>query len=293
VEELPDYTSMLDERSGVNGHLLPFDCGVVCPSKKCDNMPWYRFFGESENVRPLLSRLWPIMMDEEENLLVDTSCPAYRMMSPRFKNEATRVWKHLMSYPKVRNHYKESLQDGTINIIGCVPIENIKPEFDDDYYDFLQKYVKTGLSLEERFFKEVPDGGVILDVGAGNGDRVRELIQRGYKAIGLEVNPRLVDNDFVFHGDIHSIPYEDNFADLVICVDVLEHVQDPMAALEELLRVSKGVVVIQVTTLEDPSFAEDPTHVVEWNQERWKREISEYAFIEYCDEQSTMILRRK
>src|SRR6185437_1199275 len=40
-------------------------------------------------------------------------------------------------------------------------------------------------------------------------------------------------------GDIHSLPLADNSVDAVICIAVLEHVEDPKKAMEEIHRVLK------------------------------------------------------
>ena len=43
-------------------------------------------------------------------------------------------------------------------------------------------------------------------------------------------------------GDIYALPYNDNSFDLVICSEVLEHLEHPEKALTEVIRVSKNTV---------------------------------------------------
>ena len=64
--------------------------------------------------------------------------------------------------------------------------------------------------------------------------------------------------------DIHNIPFEDNYFDLVLCNHVLEHVEDDILALKEIKRVLKkngfGIVMIPFynpipeTTFQDNSI---------------------------------------
>jgi len=42
------------------------------------------------------------------------------------------------------------------------------------------------------------------------------------------------------------LPYKDNAFDLVLCTEVLEHLDDPQKGLKELVRVSKKYLVISV-----------------------------------------------
>lgn len=67
------------------------------------------------------------------------------------------------------------------------------------------------------------------------------------------------------HMDIHKMPFEDNFFDVVLCNHVLEHVNDDRQALREILRVLKpnGWAILQSPvdlnrpeTLEDPSITD-------------------------------------
>jgi ubiquinone/menaquinone biosynthesis C-methylase UbiE len=45
--------------------------------------------------------------------------------------------------------------------------------------------------------------------------------------------------------DVHALPYEDNSFDVVHAHQVLQHVHDPVGALREMRRVSRGVVAVR------------------------------------------------
>jgi SAM-dependent methyltransferase len=74
--------------------------------------------------------------------------------------------------------------------------------------------------------------GRVLDVGCG--ERSYEPLFREAEYVGFDVpaNPRAD-----LHGSIEAIPAEDASFDLVLCLQVLEHVPDPAAAVRELRRV--------------------------------------------------------
>jgi len=87
----------------------------------------------------------------------------------------------------------------------------------------------------------LPVEGRVLDVGAGTGDQVAELIRLGYDAIGLEPNPQAVAiardrGRPIRQGTAEAPPFEDSSFDTVILSQVVEHLVDPIAALASLRR---------------------------------------------------------
>src|SRR4051794_4778743 len=75
----------------------------------------------------------------------------------------------------------------------------------------------------------------VLDVGCG--DRPYEALLTGAaEVVGFDV-PGNAHADL--HGSIDAIPVEDASFDVVLCLQVLEHVPDPAAAVRELWRVVK------------------------------------------------------
>lgn len=87
----------------------------------------------------------------------------------------------------------------------------------------------------------LPVEGRVLDVGAGTGDQVAELVRLGYDAIGLEPNAQAVAIALsrgrpVHHGTAEAPPFEDASFDTVILSQVMEHLVDPIAALSSLRR---------------------------------------------------------
>ncbi len=95
----------------------------------------------------------------------------------------------------------------------------------------------------------------ILDAGCGEGIIDRLLAEHLPKAriTGLEYTPEAIQiardmNPGVAYiqGDIKEMPFENNSFDIVMCTEVLEHIDNPGKALAELIRVSKRFLYITV-----------------------------------------------
>ena len=95
----------------------------------------------------------------------------------------------------------------------------------------------------------------VLDVGCGEGFTLarlsREKIGKTYEGIeaeetaitlGKKLYPRLT----IDKGDIYKLPYKNNSFDLVVCTEVLEHLEKPKKAYRELIRVSRKYVLLSV-----------------------------------------------
>ena len=102
----------------------------------------------------------------------------------------------------------------------------------------------------EKTILQLPKGTSILDASAGDGKYKKFCEHLIYKSPdlaeydgkgdgkGLHTEERDYSNlDFV--SDITDMPIENNFFDSVMCVEVIEHVPDPIQALKEIHRVLK------------------------------------------------------
>jgi ubiquinone/menaquinone biosynthesis C-methylase UbiE len=90
--------------------------------------------------------------------------------------------------------------------------------------------------------KYMPASGRALDLGCGD-----NTILKSYRAGDREVwgtdfveHPHLNDKEwFRLLGNGGKIPFPDDYFDLVVCISVLEHVEDPQGFLDEVARVLK------------------------------------------------------
>ena len=97
------------------------------------------------------------------------------------------------------------------------------------------------------------NAGRVLDIGCGTGDRLDVWRSKGFEAYGVETSPSA---DYardhlklnVVRGDLFSAHFPDQFFDLVMLYNVLEHTHSPGAVCQEVHRILKknGCLIIQV-----------------------------------------------
>lgn len=278
VQTIPDYRKLYEE---FDGRIMMGDCGEWC-GKICPDITGF-LPNEKEVFRPILSRSYPVIPKSDGTLSVDVKCPLYNWLSKKFKREVKETWEYLWGFPEVRGFFK----DLYLTEIRFIPLDDIEQDFNDEYKWAMQSQYYTNIPDLSAYMK-----GKVLEIGCGDGKRVKELREKGIDAIGIEINPAHF-SEFVFKGDAENLDYPDNTFDVVYSVDVLEHLSDPLKSISEAFRVSGDVVIASITPVEDSSFWQDPTHKVEWDRERWKREFNEYGEIIDILEPFTLIGRKR
>jgi glycosyltransferase involved in cell wall biosynthesis len=283
VQYYPNYKK-LHEGFGKVFDIL--DCERLEHDKTCHSVNFIRLAKEPEDdPRSIMARSYPIFPAADGELLVHTKCLVHKYLPPRFIAECQKVYKELWSYPKVRQEVAEKWAAGDFEAVygssnDWQKLSELKAEFNEEYSEIFQKLMHTTFHTDDIIYMFAKEGKTFLDVGCGEAKVVDFLnTQEGITAKGTEVNPKWIDGSKVVYGDIHSLPFEDNSFDVLLCIDVLEHVKDPHVALRELFRVAAKKLVLAITFADNPCYAEDPTHIVDWDLERWKRELSEYGNI--------------
>jgi SAM-dependent methyltransferase len=102
-------------------------------------------------------------------------------------------------------------------------------------------------------------GATVLDIGCGPGTITADLatLVTPARVTALEVTEAALDlaraeifrrglgNVTFAVGDVHALDFPDDSFDVVHAHQVLQHVTDPVAALREMRRVSKGLVAVR------------------------------------------------
>jgi len=155
--------------------------------------------------------------------------------------------------------------------------------------------------LIDRFYGKVGElvaplaPATVLDAGCGEGETLERLggVLDG-SVTGVDLNPESVDyaarripGGSFRVADLTDLPFDDDSFDLVLCLEVLEHIPGPKPALAELSRVCRGDIVVSVPS--EPWFrlgslargkylqgwGNHPEHVNHWNPRSLREFLSE------------------
>ena len=127
----------------------------------------------------------------------------------------------------------------------------------------------------------------ILEIGCGSGATIKELEGRGL-VVGMDISPlalgRCVEKgiDTVCAADGALLPYRDEQFDVVISIDVLEHIDDDVSALQEIKRVCKpgGVAIFTVPAFQFLWSRRDDTahHLRRYTLREVKKKVRQAGF---------------
>ena len=108
----------------------------------------------------------------------------------------------------------------------------------DPDWSYTPTYLKKMHYIRE-FFDSLPKGTKILDAGCGEGVLVEEYSAKGYTINGIDLN---YESEIVMRGDILNMPFKDKSFDVVLLLDVFEHLAfvDQPKVLKEIQRVLSG-----------------------------------------------------
>lgn len=136
----------------------------------------------------------------------------------------------------------------------------------------------------------------ILDAGCGEGftlarlknNRIGERLEGiEYSLEAISLGKKMYPSISIKQGDIYALPYNDNSFDLVICSEVLEHLEHPEKALTEVIRVSKKYCLLSVPN--EPFFmisnflrgknlsrwGNDIEHINHWSKTSFEKFVKE------------------
>ncbi len=111
-----------------------------------------------------------------------------------------------------------------------------------------------------------------LDVATGGGHVARRLREAGLEVVSSDPAPGM-------HPDVicraEDLPFADGSFDLVVTRIAPHHFDDVPAAIAEMARISRDLVVVEDTlyvseAVEEAEILRDPTHVRSYTEEEWR-----------------------
>jgi 2-polyprenyl-3-methyl-5-hydroxy-6-metoxy-1,4-benzoquinol methylase len=137
-----------------------------------------------------------------------------------------------------------------------------------------------------------------LEVGAGEGVISARLHERFGSCVSLDLPDDVLVDEWrsrpgphYLNGDAQQLPFADDSFDLVVCVEVLEHLTDPERGLRELARVGTKHLLLSVPR--EPIFrscnlftgryvkdlGNTPGHFNHWSTRSFKSFVSQVATV--------------
>lgn len=134
--------------------------------------------------------------------------------------------------------------------------------------------------------KELLKNKVVLDIASGSGYGTNLISQYAKSAVGVDVDPIAIkyanknysDSKTSFlHGDGDTIPCEDNYFDVVISFETIEHIENYDKFVAEIFRVLKKDGLFILSTPNDLEFPEgNHYHVHEFVEKELDTLVAKY-----------------
>ena len=162
------------------------------------------------------------------------------------------------------------------------------------------RWMMSGFSRSLTDLVKRADPTSIHEIGCGEGYWVNTWCQEGLLVRGCDFSEKVieiarenaknsgVDPALFSQKSIYDLDPETDSADLMVCCEVMEHLQEPHKGLEALQRVATNAVILSVPR--EPiwcalnmargkyisSFGNTPGHIQHWSQSGFVRLVSEY-----------------
>ncbi len=149
--------------------------------------------------------------------------------------------------------------------------------------------------LRKRLISQGIKGKSLLDVGCGDGYYIKkfqvtfDIVGGDISLEGFKINPDISKDISIYQGDVCNMPFNSSSWDGIIALDVIEHLQDPLKGLQEILRVLKSSGILFLSTPNLNSLGQrtkrgnwfaysDPTHISLHSESKWRDFLTESGF---------------
>jgi 2-polyprenyl-3-methyl-5-hydroxy-6-metoxy-1,4-benzoquinol methylase len=188
---------------------------------------------------------------------------------------------------------------------------NTKKAFDEFFSDdaFVRKeYLNDSRlafygSVADHCTRLIAGTADVIDVGCGTGHFLKALRERSaetlrlsgmdFSSIAVARARRLVPDADVREADVYDISWPADSFDLVVCMETLEHLRHPGAALDQLVRICRpgGAIVLTVPNGEEDDW---DGHFQFWDPVDFRRFVGEHAVVhdllDWTDEHGALVV---
>ncbi len=123
-----------------------------------------------------------------------------------------------------------------------------------EHFEALEYELPVLVKIMRKIQQYLP-AGELLEVGCGRGDFLRVAQMRGFSVTGCDIfggRTPVADGIAFYDGTLKDAKLQDNFFDVVVVRNILEHLFDPNVEIEEIKRILKpnGYLYIKVPNVE-------------------------------------------
>jgi 2-polyprenyl-6-hydroxyphenyl methylase / 3-demethylubiquinone-9 3-methyltransferase len=195
--------------------------------------------------------------------VIDTVVTIDPLAEERPKLRRCVVCRHLFHDPIPRQELLSELYESGSPLVVPRGYQGTSPTSEGQ----LQRTIRLILDDSERV-----DRKNVLELGSGNGAFIRWMHVRAKRAIGIEPGVWHENVDFIVP-DLARVPRDEKY-DLIIALDVMEHLAEPIEMLRQLRALASETAVISCTFPNSDSIA------ARWLKARW-RMIRPYGHLHY------------
>jgi ubiquinone/menaquinone biosynthesis C-methylase UbiE len=170
--------------------------------------------------------------------------------------------------------------------------------YDTKYYQQIDSSYRDPMSLASKkldiIMKEIRGGDNILDIGCGTGEFLFRSADKFLSLVGIDASPGAIEwakkklkifrNVSLLEGDIKQFDFKNESFGCCLCLDVLEHVEDPPELIGEVNRVLQNgaQLIISVPNWYDIIVSKilglNPFHLHAHSPFGWMKIIKKYGF---------------
>lgn len=179
---------------------------------------------------------------------------------------------------------------GDAGLEPSIPVGNHYPKYQTR--NPVARWLVAGFLDSFRALSRRTEAGEVLEVGCGEGHLSAILARDGRRVRGVDISPSVIEQarsnpDNRAHGarfevaSVYDLSPDTDGAELVVCCEVLEHLEDPDAALAVLARLARPHLLVsvprepiwRVLNMARGRYLADlgntPGHLQHWSQRRF------------------------